>query len=239
MFEINEDDYEDEEEVILEDLNDILDTAEDSEISLPPHHRCASHTLNRVAVSDCEGILTSHKTFKMVMNKCKNLWRLQNKVNTTAEQIHELLGVYLIKPNLTRYPSSDFITFNQLLNYFFYIMIMIFELFRWNSTFDAVQQILTLMLKENVGLNKINECCDFAGTKRFTRDDLAVLQEYVNVMKPLAVSLDLIQGEKEMYLGYLLPVINTLLNSTQKLREDGLEHFDLLAERIITGVKDR
>lgn len=107
VFEKNDEEFEDEDEIILEDLSSILINVEDSEISLPPHYRCASHTLSLVAVSDCEEELLSNKAFKTVLNTCKQLWKKQNKTTTVAEKIHETLGVYLMKPNLTRYKNYD------------------------------------------------------------------------------------------------------------------------------------
>ena len=98
----DEDCQEEDDDVTLEDLNDILNNTEDSEIIFPPHYRCASHTLSRIAVSDCEEEFTNNRFFKTLMTKCRQLWKNQNKTNMVAEKIHEVLGVYLIKPNLTR-----------------------------------------------------------------------------------------------------------------------------------------
>lgn len=75
------------------------------------------------------------------------------------------------------------------------------------------------------GMQKVNECCDYAGIKRFTDADFDSLNEYVNVMQPLALSLDLIQGEKEMYLGYLLPVLSTMLKNMEDLRKNKLKYY--------------
>lgn len=93
--------------------------------------------------------------------------------------------------------------------------------------------------KAKLGIGKLNECCDFVGCKRFTREDFESLQEYVNVMIPLAVSIDVLQGEKEMYLGYLLPVITTLIKNTKALRKEGLTYYDSLAECILKAAENR
>ena len=112
--------------------------------------------------------------------------------------------------------------------------------FRWNSTFDALRQIAKIMEdKEKFGINKLNECCDFAGAKRFTNDDFDFIQEDVEVMAPLSISLDLLQGVKEMYLGYLLPVITTLLKSMENLQKKGLKYLDSVASAIANAVQAR
>lgn len=64
---------EEEDEEVMEDLGEILGNIGDSDIILPPHFRCASHTLNRVAVHDCEKALNDKKfarTYKLLLSKC-------------------------------------------------------------------------------------------------------------------------------------------------------------------------
>lgn len=76
------------------------------EIVLPPHYRCASHTCNRIAVKDSEAALTNkrYKTLSnSVFNKCRRLWKNRIKSTQCADQIKEILGVYLQTPNVTRY----------------------------------------------------------------------------------------------------------------------------------------
>lgn len=97
---------EEDEEIIVEDLCSVLDqSCSDLNIILPPHHRCACHSLNRIAVSDCEKA-TKNATFarlhKSAFSKCNALWSKQNRSTQAADKIHELLGVYLMKSNVTR-----------------------------------------------------------------------------------------------------------------------------------------
>lgn len=53
--EFQEADEDEDEEIVLEDLSSILDEGPEADYNffLPPHFRCASHTLNRIAVQDC------------------------------------------------------------------------------------------------------------------------------------------------------------------------------------------
>ena len=50
----------------MQDLGDVLNDQDDADVNnaiiLPPHRRCASHTLNRVAVRDVEAALENKQT---------------------------------------------------------------------------------------------------------------------------------------------------------------------------------
>ncbi|XP_029346297.1 uncharacterized protein LOC107884470 isoform X2 [Acyrthosiphon pisum] len=77
-------------------------------ISLPPHQRCAAHTMNLIAsvdIKDAEKDLAyrtiSHKVFK----KCQGIFNKQNQSTLSADIIKNHLGRYLITPNATRWNS--------------------------------------------------------------------------------------------------------------------------------------
>lgn len=86
---------------------------------------------------------------------------------------------------------------------------------RWNSMFDAVKFML-LQIKKNS--NKFLRLCDELNVVRFTKSDIEWIEEYVIVMEPLAVCLDILQGEKFMYFGYLLPSISQLISQYDNMK---------------------
>ncbi|XP_071639299.1 uncharacterized protein [Temnothorax longispinosus] len=169
-------------------LSDLLITDEiqdlDTEdfITLPPHHRCVSHTLSLVAVKDSEKALESalyKKKQRPTFAKLTKLWSKQNQSTQVADKIKDICGIYLKTPVVTR----------------------------WNSTFDCVCQLMTL-LKD--GSEKVNQCLDYCSLSRLTNDDIKFLDEYCQVMEPLAKALDILQSDTGMYMGYLLPVLYSL-----------------------------
>lgn len=85
-----------------------MDDAENTEdlIILPPHHRCASHTLNLIAVKDAEKALDNDiqykKIYRMTFAKLTKLWNKQNQSTQVADKIKEICDVYLKTPVITR-----------------------------------------------------------------------------------------------------------------------------------------
>jgi hypothetical protein len=76
---------------------------------LPPHMRCAAHTLNLVASADAEKALMDQgfkSIYRRTMAKAQGLWNAQSRSIPTADLIQEVLGKRLIVPNTTRWNST-------------------------------------------------------------------------------------------------------------------------------------
>lgn len=98
----------DESEMRPADLTGILNTPDGSECVLPPHIRCAAHTLNLVATSDsaaAELDAQYSRVAKSVFKKCSALWSKQGQSNISADLIKSHCGVYLRRPVPTRWNS--------------------------------------------------------------------------------------------------------------------------------------
>nr|XP_020633791.1 uncharacterized protein LOC110070446 [Pogona vitticeps] len=197
---------EEEAEVKFVPISEILDggdrdregAADAKELSLPPHRRCASHTLNLVATQDVEAMLAEaskdsplgpfKKHFCSLMGKCGELWATLDRSKPMAESIHEQCGMYLKIPVKTR----------------------------WTTVFEALKQLSDLLSAVPLKVDIITDQCSL---ERVTPAESLVLEEYTEIMGPLAQSLEILQGENGMYMGYLLP---TLYNLDRKLQ--GLEN---------------
>lgn len=58
-------------------------------------------------------------------------------------------------------------------------------------------------------------------------------------MEPLAKALDILQSETGMYMGYLLPVLNTLQQKLEKLSKQELTYCQSLVIAIEEGLNNR
>lgn len=75
------------------------------EYSLPPHHRCASHTLNLVATRDSEKALSDviyKRQMRSTFAKMQGLWKQQNRKSVVADTVHDTFNLYINVPNKTR-----------------------------------------------------------------------------------------------------------------------------------------
>ena len=58
-----------------------------------------------------------------------------------------------------------------------------------------------------MGINGVTACQNKIGLEVFSDDDMQFLKAYVEVMKPLALAMDKLQGEKQCYIGHVIPTI--------------------------------
>ncbi|PVD26816.1 hypothetical protein C0Q70_11962 [Pomacea canaliculata] len=90
---------------------------------LPPHQRCAAHTLNLVASKDSEAALQDgvfRTASRSLFAKAQAVWSKQSRAVSAAENIQEAMGRKMIIPNQSR----------------------------WNSTYDAVQCLQDLTAEQ-------------------------------------------------------------------------------------------
>lgn len=192
---VEEDDSEDEEdEVTFMNIHDVLqnsvggDDDDDAVITLPPHQRCASHTLNLVSCNDVDKwILTSPETkavYRSATTKCTALWNKASRSTVAAETVDDVIARKLVVPCTTR----------------------------WNSFYDALARICEIPIVE------LNTISSKFGLKAITEREYQFLREYCTTMKPLTVALDILQGEDNCYHGTLLPTLETLMLKTMELK---------------------
>ena len=92
---------------------------------------------------------------------------------------------------------------------------------RWNSTYTAVSKILT-------NRDKLDVLCESLMVSKFKDQDILYLEEYIKIMKPIAETLDFLQGEINSFYGNLLPSIVSLKTKLQKLQS--LSDIKILAK---------
>ena len=71
----------------------------------------------------------------------------------------------------------------------------------------------------------------------FNDDEIAILTEYLHVLRPLALAIDKLQGQNEAYYGFLIPVLEQLNYQINQL--DDLQFTSALATAVKSGLKKR
>jgi len=107
---------------------------------------------------------------------------------------------------------------------------------RWNCWFDS-SKFLLLHFKNSP--SKFTKVCDALKLNRFSKNDIEFLEEYVVVMEPLCICLDVLQGEKNMYFGFLLPSITILLQKYDDIAKKNLIYCESLVTLIKANVEKR
>ncbi|KAK1905602.1 Zinc finger BED domain containing protein 4 [Dissostichus eleginoides] len=189
----------------FEDVGTILDGEGEDEglqFCLPPHHCCASHTLNLIASKDLERAVpqgATRKLFYSAMAKCSAIWNKAHRSRLAAEAVEEIGKMKLIIPCVTW----------------------------WNSEYNAVQKIVSLTDAQ------LAEVCERLAVPKLLANELAFLNEYAEVLNPLACALDLLQGETKCFLGLVIPTLQTL----KKRLSDKKPHVRFFSEVIDTVIK--
>ncbi|KAJ8011289.1 hypothetical protein DPEC_G00056600 [Dallia pectoralis] len=136
-------------DVTFLDLSEILSAEDkgDGQLSLPPHHRCASHTINLISTNDVNKYLTSNAESKAVYRsstaKCTALWTKSSRSTLASETVEEVSKRKLLVPTSTR----------------------------WNSFFDAMKRIAEIPISE------LNTLCTKLGVKCFKGQEYQFLHE--------------------------------------------------------------
>lgn len=145
------------------------------DLTLPKHFRCASHTLNLLASSDYN---------KFIKKSSLNIRheRVMKKCNELWKNLRARKKRVALVNFLDKCIKKPVIT-------------------RWNSMFEALSDVNSV--KEKLLLSEAKKALNL--TKNFTEDDFDYINFYLDLMKPLAITLDRLQGEKNCHFGYLLP----------------------------------
>ncbi|KAE8741575.1 hypothetical protein FOCC_FOCC012912 [Frankliniella occidentalis] len=106
-----------------------------------------------------------------------------------------------------------------------------------NSTSEKLR-IISLI---DAGEDTFNSTLDKAGLTRLSRSEVRYLREYVWVMQPVAAALDILQREKDMYIGYLIPTVLRLgaqLTARCEMNGKRLQHCDVLARTLLSALRE-
>lgn len=175
-------------DVQFADVSAVLQEEQEEEelnFFLPPHHRCAAHTLNLIATTDLDKAASqgvSRKLYRSAMSKCAAIWNKAHRSSGAADAIEEIAQMRCLVPSVTR----------------------------WSSEYHAIEKLMSLTESQ---LNGISDQLKLA---KLHPQETMFLKEYTAILKPLAYSINLLQGEKNCYFGYIVP---TILSLKAKLAE--------------------
>lgn len=178
--------------------------------NLPPHRRCACHTLNLIAKEDIAkrsdiGLL-SIKTG--VEAKIKQITKRQRKSPKASQKINEVLGGLFVQPNSTR----------------------------WNSWFNAHKRIALFLTKKRTELRELFQHFKIPFFRPIEEE---FIKEFVRVMRPLAEALDVLQADINVSTAHLLPTLNILLNEMTNLETSGLKVCKNMPKIITNSINKR
>ncbi len=77
-----------------------------------------------------------------------------------------------------------------------------------------------------------------AKVKPLSQPEVQFITEFLKIMGPVAKALDYLQGEKYMYLGYLVPTIKSLMRLLAERKEQVIM-CKPLATALLNGIKQR
>lgn len=99
--------------------------------------------------------------------------------------------------------------------------------FRWSSEYNAMQKIVSLTARQ------LSEVYAQLNISEPNAEELAYLKEYVEVFKPLAFALDLLQEEQKSFFGLVIPTLLTL-----KTKLSGKKSVSCFLPDVINAVLD-
>ena len=192
----SDDEEESEEEMHYFVLGDLLtelsDTNNNNEnATLPMHRRCACHLLSLISKADVLKI--QDRFFEQLRTSVfEKLQKLWNKQSASS----------LNSDLIMRHLGKLLIQKNDT---------------RWNSEYDAVCCFVRLLQEKYREMKKL-----FAELKLefITPIEEQFLKEYVIVMKPVSKCLDILQADKNVGMGFLLPTISFLKIKLKSLKEN-------------------
>jgi hypothetical protein len=185
------------EDMLYLDLGEILDARIRQENvfnavnpTLPMHRKCACHLLSLIAQADILKI--PDPTFQEL--RSSTLHKVQLLLN---KQTSSSLNSDIIKQHIRQL----FIQKNET---------------RWNSEYYAIRCIERLLRKKNRGMKRV--FYELRITP-FTPNEEQFMKKYTRIMRYITDALDVLQGENNIGLGYLLPTIS-LLKKLVLLQDD-------------------
>lgn len=173
--------------------DDVLDalTDPDENTKLPPQMRCFSHLLNNAGTTDFENKVKASsvsKKWDAVMAKLQRFWYLTKKSSAAKQICKQVCNLTFPIPNKTR----------------------------WNSKFDAIKCIVDRQENFSIAHARISAEIKPKNFDKITAAELSMLSDYVICMEPVAQALDILQGDKEVSIAFIMPTLFAVESALQE-----------------------
>ena len=145
------------------------------------HIKCAAHTMNLIASKDVDKYLSSSSTSRSVYHS--SFAKCSALRNKVSRSSVASDIVQEVSKRKLIIPTAT----------------------RWNSYYYAV-----VRMSEN-SMPELNELCTKMELRRLSEREFSFLKEYCLVLKPLARSLDILQGEDNCFYDTLMPNLETVI----------------------------
>lgn len=84
---------------------------------------------------------------------------------------------------------------------------------RWNSFYEALCRII------DIPITDLHNLCTQLGIRCITDREYQFIKEYCVLLKPLAMALNILQGEENCFYGTILPTLEALMAKTLDLKD--------------------
>ncbi|XP_063534931.1 uncharacterized protein LOC134744914 [Cydia strobilella] len=176
---------------------------------LPAHLRCSAHKLSLVCTTYANKVLKGNNTSLSKMHD-----QVMRKCSTLWNAANRPKTAEIIQNILGHTLSRPGVT-------------------RWNSVYDSLRQIESIRTKSaqlHLAL----------GITNYLRErDFQYIEEYLKCSQPIAEALDILQGDKDIFYGILLPTLLSLRRKLIKLTNGNLIYCQALAIKYLTSVEER
>ncbi|XP_040899020.1 uncharacterized protein LOC121185100 isoform X1 [Toxotes jaculatrix] len=151
---------------------------------------------------------TYKKLSRSAFAKCHALWNKTGRSTMAHETMERECKLQLLRPNQTR----------------------------WSSLFLSVERIVRIHREQ--GEQATRNVCTALKIKMFNPAEMGFLVEYAAVMKPVAMALNILQGESSVHVGLLLPTLYQLRDKLKRL-ESSCKMCTPLVHALQRGIQKR
>lgn len=194
-----------------QEIDELLHT-NDQFVVLPQHIKCMAHTFNLCSSTDLVKEIEKDQNIKKIHKQStKKCQQLWNSQNTS------IVKADFIKSKLQKLFKTPTVT-------------------RWNSFFDSLKDLLNIYDSNRTEFDNV---VSYLKLNSFTSVELDYLKSLCLCSEPIAIALDIIQGEKDIYCGVAIPLVYKCIDKLEVLSKNSNLYIVYLSKALCVSVKKR